>query len=283
MYVVEPGEQGQGIQIRKGDRFTIPAGWLKLSLDPRTSTGRFTRAGMAWFVASLLTGDLPQDQTNLPDLLDKYSKEADAVLESSEKLKGLDLEDDKDAEEALARLKEDRDSIEWWALWVGVISSDLKRRLAEGGSGEAILSALRLHAARSALVFKQSLEDYVWTGYQHAQLIYDIASATARTPAEAEAIQALRPLFANLSEDVLHAWVEAGVEIGPRIGVRDVDEPLLTALAKYHLGLFERNRREEELSRQGNSRIWQNRIAAASVGVAVAGLLVGVLKALGLL
>ena len=32
------------------------------------------------------------------------------------------------------------------------------------------------------LVFKESLEDYVWTGYQHTSLNYDIAAAGAQTP-----------------------------------------------------------------------------------------------------
>jgi hypothetical protein len=57
VHLVEQGEGGVGIKVRQGDSFTIPAGWLTLSLDLRKSPGRFARPGLTWFVQQLLTGD----------------------------------------------------------------------------------------------------------------------------------------------------------------------------------------------------------------------------------
>ena len=283
VHVAEPGEQG-GIRVRKGDAFTIPAGWLTLSLDPSKSRGRFSRAGVTWFVQRMLAGDLPRDPSGLDALLGRYEEEADSVLKGSEKLAGLNMDDEGDANKAFELLNtQHKDSIEWWAFVMMALAQDLRIKLADGQTQEATLWAVRLQAVRSMFVFKQSLEEHVWAGYRHTQLIYDVASASARTPAEAEAIEALRPAFANLSEDVLHAWVESGVDIGPRIGVAAVDEALLRALARYHLSLFERRRAEQEMARQHRSRIWANRIAAASAGAAITVAVAGLLKAIGVL
>jgi hypothetical protein len=46
MHVVELGPHGIGIQVREGDVFTIPAGWLRLSLNPLLSTGQFYESGL---------------------------------------------------------------------------------------------------------------------------------------------------------------------------------------------------------------------------------------------
>ena len=132
-------------------------------------------------------------------------------------------------------------------------------------------------------IYARDLEDDVWTGYQHSQLIYGIARASAQTPAEAEAIGALKPIFEALSEEVLHAWVESEAAIGPRIGVREADEQLLRALAKFYLNDFERRRQQRQLDREHRSRTWGHRIAGASAGAAVSAAVFGGLKALGIL
>ncbi|MDP9419441.1 MAG: hypothetical protein M3P53_04730 [Actinomycetota bacterium] len=270
VFLVEPGEGGKGIRVREGDKFTIPAGWLTMSLDPAKTTGRFFRPGVTWFVTQLMAGELPSQPHDVAAYLDKLKSNADAVLGASERLSHLDLESEADAEKAIKLLEQDRDTIEWWAFMVGTFAAVLLDEVQSGAPPGPILQAVRMQAAHSMLVFKQSLEEHVWTGYKHTRLIYDIASASARTPEDAEKIQALRPLFSQLDEDVLHAWVEGDVDIGPRLGVTGVDEPLLKGLAKYHLSVFDRRRRESELEREHSSRVWSNRIAAAGVGAALA-------------
>jgi hypothetical protein len=282
-YVVEPGEGGKGIKVQAGDRFTIPAGWLSLSLDPSKSAGRLFRPGVTWFVTNLMTGNLPKDVAGLDDYLKKCEEQADALLAESEKLKHLDIENEADAPEAIELIEKDRSSLEWWALMVGALESDLRDRMKSEEIPEAILVALRLQACKSMIVYKQSLEEHVWTGYKHTRLIYDLVSAGAQTSAEAEAIQALRSAFAKLDEDVLHAWIESGSEIGPRIGVTQVPEEILRGLAKYHMSLFERRRKEERLDRDQRSSVWANRISAAGVAAVATGTVMGILVKTGVI
>ncbi len=280
VYLVEPGEGGRGIRVREGDHFTIPAGWLTMSLDPSKSTGWLFRPGVSWFVAQLLTGDLPSNDEDVDDYLEKLKANADEILEGSERLAHLNLESEADAEKAIELLEQDRIAIEWWALLMGTLAAVLIDELEQGASRTSVVCAARMQAAHSMLVFKQSLEEHVWTGYKHTRLIYDIASASARTPEDAEKIQALRPLFSKLDEDVLHAWVEGDVDIAPRIGVTGLDEALLKGLAKYHLSLFERRRQESQLEREHSSSVWSNRIAAAGVGAALATAAIAILSAI---
>lgn len=276
VFVAEPGEGGKGIKIRKGDKFTIPAGWLTMSLDPAKSTGRFFRRGLNWVVAHFIAGELPTSSEDVEAYLERLKANGDAILEGSQRLAHLDLEDESDSEKAIDLLQGDKDTVEWWALVMGTLASGLLDDLRQGASPALVPHTVRMQAAHSMLVFKQSLEEHVWTGYKHTRLIYDIASASAHTPEEAEKIQALRPLFSKLEEDALHAWVEGDVDIAARIGVFGVDQAVLKGLAKYHLSVFERRRQEAQLEREHSSRVWGNRIAAAGVG---AGLATGIIAA----
>lgn len=277
VFLVARGEGGKGIQVREGDKFTIPAGWLTMSLDPAKATGMFYRFGVTWFVTQLLAGELPSQPDDVEGYLERLKTNADSILEGSQRLSHLGLEDEKDAEKVIEILKAESDTAEWWAFLMGTFASTLLDELHGGASPTVILHTVRMQAAHSMLVFKQNLEEHVWTGYKHTKLIYNIASASARTPEDAEKIQALRPLFSRLEEDVLHAWVEGDVEIGPRISVSDVDEVLLKGLAKYHLSVFERRRQESALERENSSLVWSNRIAAAGVGAALASVVIGAL------
>src|SRR5438093_8417430 len=76
VYLVEPDEAG-GIRVRQGDKFTVPAGWLTMSLDPARSRGRFFRHGVTWYVTQLFTADLPRDPKAVDAFLEQCYKQAD--------------------------------------------------------------------------------------------------------------------------------------------------------------------------------------------------------------
>ncbi|MFN2490803.1 MAG: hypothetical protein ABR529_13935 [Actinomycetota bacterium] len=221
---------------------------------------------MAWFVSLLLAGNIPSDPSDLKEYLKQLDGEADAILNGSEKLKGLDLDDEADAKHALDILDEDRTSIEWWAVMIGALVADVRERMSSNDTSGAIVSSLRLQASRSMVVFKQSLEDHVWTGYEHAVWLHRIASAATTSNKEAERIQALDALFADVSEDVLYTWVRSSADIGPRLGVEGVDESDLRNLAEFYLNRFEQKRRERQQEREHRRGMWANRIAGAGVG-----------------
>ena len=284
VHVAEPGEGGSGVKVRKGDKFVIPQGWLTMSLDPKKASGQFSRNGIAWFVNSLMVPQMPNRAADMVRILQMWEDQADKILDTSEKIEHLDvLNDETDAEKALKIIEKDKHSLEWWAYLVSTLSHHAREQIENGGLPETPFWTMRASSAWAMLVFHRDLEGHIWTGYQHNYLVYDIASATAKTPAEAEVIKTLRPAFENLSEDVLHVWVESDSPIGPRLGVSNVDESLLRSLAKYHLSLFERQRRQGELDRDYRSRAWNHRIQGAGVVGALAVAVVTVLKATGVL
>ena len=284
VHLAEPGEGGKGIRVRKGDRFNIPEGSLKISLDPALSSGKLGRHGLTWFVQMLLVGnEPPKTKEDLLSLLDQWDAESDRLLESSYKLKGLDIHDEKDGDKIIELVQKDPHSPEFAALLAGLFAAETKRRLESGDVDEIALWAVRAATAWSMLVFHRDLEKHVWAGYQHNTAIYGIAQASAQTSAEAEAISAVRPIFEKLNEDVLHAWIEAAVDIGPRIGVQTVDENLLKALAKFHLTQFERRRSEKQLAHENRMRVWTFVLAGFTAGAAVTTAVGGLLKLLGVL
>jgi hypothetical protein len=283
IHVAEPGESGAGIRVRKGDRFTIPAGWLTVSLDPAKSRGRLARPGISWIVRTVLMDSAPRSVDDLPALLDRWEAEADKALEDSERLQDLDLSDERGGKAAVERFQDQQDTVEWWALMTDGCAQEAKRRLEQDDPGEAALWAVRAATAWSMLVFHRDLEEHVWTGYKHNAAIYGIARASAQTPAEAESIDAVRPIFEGLREDLLHAWVESGVDIGPRIGVTSVDEKLLKALAKFHLSQFERRRKDRQQGRENRARTWTLVLGGFGAGAAVTTASVALLNALGVL
>jgi hypothetical protein len=59
MQVREPGDHGIGLRVREGDQFTLPAGSIRLSLDPRLSSGQFTKKGLHWFGKFMILNQLP--------------------------------------------------------------------------------------------------------------------------------------------------------------------------------------------------------------------------------
>ncbi len=58
---------------------------------------------------------------------------------------------------------------------------------------------------------------------------------------------------------------------------------MLKALAKYHLGNFERQRSEKQLTRENRARFWTLVATSFSSGAAVTGAFVALLKATGVL
>lgn len=281
IHVQERGEDG-GIKIRKGDKFTLPAGAISMSMDPRRSNGRFARHGLTWFMRMVYLQAVSKGPEALDDLLAEWDRESDMILAASERLSDYDLTDENDGERVVELLKDDQYSVEFWAMSVGLLCQDLRQHLTAGVAGaEAAHAAIRVSMSWAMMVYLRDLEEHVWTGYNQNQLIYGIAKAGASTPAEAEAIVALEPVFGKLSESVLHAWVESGADIGPKVGVSGVDEPVLRALAAYHLGLFERRRATDRADRDHKVQSKGLLISAFGAGAAVATVVLAILKTIG--
>ena len=126
-------------------------------------------------------------------------------------------------------------------------------------------------------VFEQTL----WRGYLANDVVYEAAAASSRTPAESEAIKALAPLFERLDELTLHAWVDSKLPIGPRIGVNNLPEEILAALAKWHLASFQTNREKATREPAEKRATWEMRLKWLSFGLAVPTSIFAILKFFG--
>ena len=166
----EPGDNGHGIKVEKGDQFVFPKGWLQISANPLKGKGQFTRHGLGWFAKLVFVEDIKSEK-DIDQLLEDGREYSDAILEESSLLAGLDLGNDKDAEEVIRRVKEDQSSSEWWALLVGTFSAIVKDALAENNASKAAWAMRAAERCRSMCVFKIHLEEVVWMGHSAGRLV----------------------------------------------------------------------------------------------------------------
>jgi|SRR5215211_1974193 len=165
VYVAESGEGGRAIAHKEGDQFVIPAGFLRLSLDPRKSTGKFFRPGINWFVRSLYFEGMPRTAEELDSLLQQYKDQADKVLQESSLLKDFDLENVEHGERVFELLQEKDHTPEWWALVLGSHVHLVRDYIEAGDALKAAHAMGALANARAMLIFLLNLEEAVWRGY----------------------------------------------------------------------------------------------------------------------
>ena len=94
----------------------IPAGAIRLSLDPRESTGRATKLGVSFFVRMLLGDKTAPKPDEIVESLGSLRDEADRFLEQSPILGDLDPNSDEDSKVAYERLETQKDTREWLAM-----------------------------------------------------------------------------------------------------------------------------------------------------------------------
>jgi hypothetical protein len=208
---------------------------------------------------------------------------ADTLLKNSKRLGGLSLDKENDAKLAIERLKEDQQSQDWHAMTMGAFAESVTESINEKDALKAAWSGYMLGTVRGLTIVTDPLfEQTLWRGYLANQVVYEAAAAASQTPGEAEAIKKLEPLFRKLDEATLHTWVESKLPIGARIGVKALPEEILSALAKWHLASFQREREETVRTASERRANWELRIKWLTLGVAATGALFTGLKLVGL-
>ena len=278
---------GGGITIRGGDKFTIPANWLQISLSP-TSRGKLARPGLKFLLRQFFYSGEPKDASDLGTLLKRYEDTADQILKDCTLLKGLDQDTPEGAEATLHILQKDKTSREWHAVLLGTFAKMVSDAIAANSTNEAAWAMYHAAQAHAMVVATEpTFEQTLWRGYVANQVVYEAAVAAASTPAEAEAIKTLEPLFNRLSESTLFAWINSGEPIGPRLGVKSLSEPLLRALGQWHLAQAERKRADDIRASEDARSARELRVkwvgVGATVGIALCGGVWTVLRAFGIL
>ena len=277
-----PSDEGQGIKVPIGASLTIPPGFLEMSLSP-SSRGQFTRIGLAYFIQALIFAGQPQTPEDIEKLLELYENQSQNVLKNSSLLEGLDIANDNDAEEILKRISSSKSSSEWWASLMSVCAGEVQKAILQNNTRGAAWAMYQAVNAHAMLIFQEEFEDTLWCGYVNNKLIYDVASAASQTPAEVEALKKLEPLFSKLDEGTLYTWIESGLPISSRIGIKELPEETILALAKWHLSSFERRREEEKRILENKRDIRDTWIKGIATGAGVVGAIGTLLKAFGYL
>lgn len=171
MKILDPGDHGIGIRVNRGDRFVIPAEWLKISANPLQGTGHFTRTGLEWFAKLIFLGDFPRKKEQIDKTLKTNDEICVNLLNESEMLSGLNVEKLDDSEKVFSILSENKESAEWFAYTFGMFNQITQEAIQERDAQKAAWAMAGAERFRSMLVFKQELEEVIWMGHSAKRLI----------------------------------------------------------------------------------------------------------------
>lgn len=171
MKICDPGDHGIGIRVEKGDRFIIPDGWFRIHANPLKGRGQLTKAGLEWFAKLIFLDKFPCEQDQIKDVLGKNDVYCTRILNNSELLAGLNIENEKDSKKIFEILIENKETVEWFAYTFGTLNSIAMEALAQGDVIRTAWAVAGAERFRSMLVFKQELEEVVWMGHSAKRLI----------------------------------------------------------------------------------------------------------------
>lgn len=170
LHIAEPGAHGIGVQVRKGDRFSIPAGWLTFSFDPTKARGTFSREGMDWFAQNLYFERAPKRET-IREYLEGEVARVDELIAKSPLTKGLDLESETGMAQAISALSADRNAPEYWTVASGMFLSVACDAMKSGEADEALWAAVMGERFRAMQIFKDFIADTLFMGHSARRLV----------------------------------------------------------------------------------------------------------------
>ncbi|MEG3155523.1 Shedu immune nuclease family protein [Sphingomonas sp. RB1R13] len=170
--VLELGAHGIGIEIKAGDRFVMPADFIKLAANPLKASGQLTPSGLDMF-AELVFGveiaNVEAAKDFLP-VLEKIQEANEEFFNESDKLAGIDIAHEIGAD-AVERLKADPHSVEWWGLMAAVSCAGAADSIKAGNAAEAAWYMATAERFRALAVFKEHFHEVVFMGHSAGRLI----------------------------------------------------------------------------------------------------------------
>jgi hypothetical protein len=167
----EPGKHGIGLQIQKGDRVVIPAGWLRLSANPLKGIGQFSRLGLGRFAAYVFGNGLETRRHEFLNALVELEDEYGAPLKKSALLAEFDLEDPKECEAVFNKLQSHQDTPEWWLFLSCGYLSIAKDAITQQDAALAAWAMTCAERFRALYIFREYFEETVWMGHSAKRLI----------------------------------------------------------------------------------------------------------------
>jgi Domain of unknown function (DUF4263) len=169
--VLEAGAHGIGIEIRKGDKFVMPAGFITLAANPLKASGQLFPAGLDIFAEMVFGVDIAtkEARSDFLSVLEKIQESNEELFIKSDKLAGLDL--DQIGEEVFERLKADPHSVEWWSLMAAASSAAAADNIRAGNASEAAWDMAVAERFRALAIFKEHFHEVVMMGHSAGRLI----------------------------------------------------------------------------------------------------------------
>lgn len=171
----EPGDNGHGIKVEKGDRFVFPEGWLQISAHPLKGRGNLSRSGLRWFAKLIFVEDVGKTE-DVDGLIAKTADDAESILRESALFEHLNLDDEDGVLEAFEIVKKDQSTLEWWAFLIDTMTGIAQDALKDNDAKKAVWAIRAAERFRAMCVFKSHLEEVVWMGHSAGRLV-DILNA----------------------------------------------------------------------------------------------------------
>jgi hypothetical protein len=167
----EPGDNGHGIKVEKGDRFVFPAGFLTVAANPLKSTGHLTKHGLAWFAKLIFIEELEKNPDRIDFFIQSNNEYSEKILRQAGLFEGLDLSLEEDAKELFSRVEKEKDGLEWWAYCFGMFNDIARDAIKDNDAKRAAWAMRAAERCRAMCVFKGSLEEVVWMGHSAGRIV----------------------------------------------------------------------------------------------------------------
>lgn len=171
MKVPELGKHGIGIDIRKGDEFVVPAGFIQISANPLKSSSHLYRPGLAWFIELVFGTDITGNRDNFPPYLDKQIESFDRFLRDSNLFDGVNFDDSAQEQRVYDTAVANKGTAEWFAFVAANLAMFAKDAIGKNDADSAAWAAAVSERFRSLWIFKQNFEEAVWMGQSAKRLI----------------------------------------------------------------------------------------------------------------
>ena len=167
----EPGDNGLGIKVEKGDQFIFPQGWLKITANPLKGTGHLTKHGLEWFAKLTFVEDILSKREQFEQVLSNNEHYCSDILMQSKLIRDLDLDNPDHAEQIFQKLNGNQETIEWWAFLFGTFNTIAQEAIRENDAKKATWAMACAERCRSMIVFKENFEDVVWMGHSARRIV----------------------------------------------------------------------------------------------------------------
>ena len=161
-------KDGIGIDVKAGDRFILPAEFIRIAANPLKGSGQLSRAGLTWFAEQMFDLEamkVERTPESLTAVMAKRSRDNQIFFRDSPLLSGLDQKGEAGATEAAKRISEVPQSVEWYGLFAAILADVSKDAIVMGNAAEAAWAAAYAERFRALAVFRRDFEEVAFMGH----------------------------------------------------------------------------------------------------------------------